>query len=156
LDQVQNFELEGEWNRDCKSVSYRQSLAYQEVLMAAAKQDVPVERRRSKIFGVLFWVFSIAVLAGAVIVAVTMSDLHRGLVEARRQRDVAQMQLADLQGQLKQSEGEIDKLCIAAVGINSALASPKYAQVRTELGDDILNRSGNISSIACGNTEYTH
>jgi hypothetical protein len=124
--------------------------------MTAAKHDAPVRHRRSKALDVLLWVFAIGVLAGAVIVALTMTDLHRGLAEARRQRDQAQKQLVDFQGQLKQSEGEIDKLCIAATSMNTTLASPKYAHVRQELGDEVLNKSGNIASIACGVTETTH
>jgi hypothetical protein len=102
---------------------------------------------------VLFGVFAIAVLASAIIVAVTVTGLRRDLADARRQRDEAQKLLADFQGQLKQSEGEIDKLCTAAASMNAALASPKYAQVRQELGDEVLNRSGNIESIACGNIQ---
>jgi hypothetical protein len=123
--------------------------------MTAAKHDVPVEHRRSKILGVLLWVLSIGALAGAAIVAVTIADLHRGLAEARSQRDQAQKQLVDFQGQLKQSEGEIDKLCIAAASMNATLASPKYAHVRAELEDDIFNKSATIEGIACGISEKT-
>jgi hypothetical protein len=121
--------------------------------MTAAKHEAPVAHRRSKVLDVLIGVLSIAVLAGAVIVAVMMTDLHRDLAEARRQRDQAQQQLVDFQGQLRQSEGEIDKLCTAANSMNATLASPKYAQVRSEFGDEILNKSGNITSIACGVSE---
>jgi hypothetical protein len=35
------------------------------------------------------------------------------------------------------------------------MASPKYAHVRQELGDEVFNKSGNIASIACGITEPT-
>jgi hypothetical protein len=121
--------------------------------MTATEHKASVEHRRSKAVGVLLWVLALGVLASAVLVAVTVTDLHRGLVDARRQRDEVQKQLADFQGQLKQSEGEIDKLCTAAASMNAALASPKYAQVRPVLGDEILNKSGNIESIACGNTQ---
>src|SRR5215472_10743914 len=100
--------------------------------MTAARHDAPVAHRRPKWLAVLFGVFAIGVLAAAVMVALTMADLRRGLAEARRERDVAQKQLVDFQGQLKQSEGEIDKLCIAATSMNATMASPKYAQVRRE------------------------
>jgi hypothetical protein len=121
--------------------------------MTAAEHDAPVRHRRSKLLVVLSGVLSLAVLSGAVIVAVTMTDLHRDLAEARGQRDQAQRQLADFRDQLRQSEGEIDRLCIAATSMNASLASPKYAHVRPELGDEILNKSGSIASIACGITE---
>jgi hypothetical protein len=124
--------------------------------MTAAKHDAPVEHRRSKVPGVLFWVLSIGVLAGAVIVAVAMTGLRRDLVEARSQRDQAQKQVVDFRDQLRQSEGEIDKLCVAANSMNATLASPKYANVRSELGDEVFNKSGNIASIACGITDKTH
>jgi hypothetical protein len=123
--------------------------------MTTARRDAPVEHRRSKALIVLLGVFSIAVLAGAAIVAVAMTDLRRGLAEARSQRDEAQKQLVDFQAQLKQSEGEIDKLCIAATSMNASLASPKYAHVRPELGDEIFNKGGTIASIACGLTDKT-
>jgi hypothetical protein len=121
--------------------------------MTAARHDAPVEHRRSKVLDVLFGIVSIGVLAGAVIAAVTMTNLRRDLVEARRQRDEAHKQLADFRDQLTQSEGEIDKLCIAANSMNATLSSPKYANVRSELGDKVFNQSGNIASIACGITQ---
>src|SRR5215469_5787688 len=121
--------------------------------MTAARHNAPVEHRRSKVLGVLFGVFCIGVLAGAVFVAVAMTNLHRDLAEARRERDEAQKQLVDFRDQLKQSEGEIDKLCIAANSMNATLSSPKYANVRSELGDKVFNQSGNIASIACGITQ---
>jgi hypothetical protein len=123
--------------------------------MTAAKHDAPVGHQRSRVLDVLFGVLFIGALAGAVIAAVTITDLRRGLAEAQRQRDEAQKQLVDFRDQLKQSESEIDKLCVAANSMNATLASPKYAGVRSELGDEVLNKSGNIASIACGITDKT-